>query len=340
MGARRMGAATIDPGASPAARMLHWSMAYKLSDLLMELHASGVLARLGREPATAQDLAAEFRLWAPAVDRALALLALAGIVEQAAGGHYVLPSECRDGLALVALERQVRDWHGANRSLASVLATGRGGDPMDGATADFAAAYGAAMAGSKRAVALALARLADLPGATSILDVGGSDGTLVALLAARAPHARLTVADRDVVAPLFAARMAAAGLAGRARFVACDLRDDADLGADLGPAAEAADLAILSNLLHMLDTDARARLLTALRHRLPKGATVVVYDQFLHPSHTVDAAALMTLDWLNCGSLFDLDETACAAELRDCGFAEAVPRRFPMLPGAFVVATA
>lgn len=332
----RGSAATVDAGNSPGARMLHWLMAYKLSDLLMELHALGVLARLGREAATTDVLAAELGLHEAGLGRALALLTLAGIVEDEGSGRYRLPSDCRDGLALVTLESRVREWHIANRSLASVLATGRGGDPMDGATADFVEAYGAAMAGSKRAVALAVARLIDLSGTRNILDIGGSDGALIALLAARAPQARLTVADRTVVAPLFAARMEKAGLAERACFVACNLRKDADLGA----VAASADVAILSNLLHMLDTGARARLLTALHHRLPEGARVVVYDQFVRPSQTVDAAALMTIDWVNCGSMFDLDETVCAAELRDCGFSEAVPRRLAMLPGAFVVATA
>ena len=80
-------------------------------------------------------------------------------------------------------------------------------------------------------------------------------------------------------------------------------------------------------------------LLDALHNGLRRGARLVVYDQFLDPA-SFSAADLMTVDWACVGAEFSLTDRDMCERLERYGFTNVVSKRFPLLPGALVCASA
>ncbi|UXH76090.1 class I SAM-dependent methyltransferase [Roseateles amylovorans] len=329
-------AMSLDPRLNPA---LFWSMAYKLSDAVTLLLEGQALARLAESPASAATLAEALGWQTDPLTRLLDLLTSAGVLLRQ-GDRYAVPPATAAVLPVMAMEAQVRRWHAANGSLRRMVETGQGADPLGRIEEPaFHSGYQQAMAASTRALALHLFRHAGLTDGMRVLDLGGADGALAEQLARLMPNARFCVVDRPPVEPHFMARMAARAEslgpaeAARCRFVAEDVTRADRL---LTEAAES-QAVILSNLLHMIPQPAAQGLLAALHQVLPPGARLIVYDQFVLPDH-LDVAGLMTVDWVNLGTLFDGSDAALSAHLIHTGWHEVSARRFPLLPGALVCA--
>ncbi|KVU40985.1 hypothetical protein WK69_23495 [Burkholderia ubonensis] len=325
-------AALRAPSGNPA---MFWAMAYKISDILMTLTETGALARLQQAPATAEALAAASGWRAAPLARFLELLATVGVLERS-GAAYSLPSATRAVLPVVAMESRLRRWHADHGSLRAALETGVAERPLEQIDdAAFLTCYQQAMAASARALALHVYRYAAMPAHGAILDIGGADGALAGELAALLPHTRYCVVDRPPVAAHFDARVAGMADRERFRFVADDITQPQVLGTEIA----AADAAIVSNVLHLLSDREIDALLDALRGGLRSGARLVVYDQFLDPA-CFSAADLMTVDWACVGAEFALTDRDMCERLARHGFAAVASRRFPLVPGALVCASA
>ncbi len=103
-----------------------------------------------------------------------------------------------------------------------------------------------------------------------LLDVGGGDGSFLAAAGRRAPALRLWLFDLPAVAERARARLAAAGLAGRA------VASGGDMFRDSLPAG--ADLVSLVRVVHDHDDDAALALLRAVRAALPADGTLLLAE--------------------------------------------------------------
>ncbi|MCQ0029894.1 methyltransferase [Burkholderia glumae] len=320
------------PSGNPA---MFWAMAYKISDILMTLTETGALARLQQAPATAEALAAVSNWRAAPLARFLDLLATVGVLERR-DDAYALPSSTRAVLPVVVMESRLRRWHADRGSLRAALETGVTGRPLEQIDdAAFLTGYQQAMAASARALALHVYRYAAMPAHGIILDIGGADGALAGELAALLPRTSYCIVDRPPVAAHFDARVAGMADRERFRFVADDITRPQALDVEIA----AADAAIVSNVLHLLSDREIDALLHALRSGLRSGARLAVYDQFLDPA-CFSAADLMTVDWACVGAEFSLTDHDMCERLVRYGFAAVTSRRFPLVPGALVCASA
>jgi len=119
-----------------------------------------------------------------------------------------------------------------------------------------------------------LAKAFDFSDHSTVLDIGGCRGNLVAHLLAAHPGMHGQVFDLPPMGPLFEARMAELGLSGRASFTGGDFFAD-----DL----PAADVMVCGHVLSDWNTDQRALLLGKAFAALAPGGTLLVYDRMLHP---------------------------------------------------------
>jgi demethylspheroidene O-methyltransferase len=104
-----------------------------------------------------------------------------------------------------------------------------------------------------------------------LLDIGGGDGTFLAILAKRlAPDPRLILFDLPPVAALAAERFARMGMARRAAAIGGDFHADA--------LPTGADVATLIRVLHDHDDDAALALLRAARRALPADGTLILAE--------------------------------------------------------------
>jgi demethylspheroidene O-methyltransferase len=103
-----------------------------------------------------------------------------------------------------------------------------------------------------------------------LLDVGGGDGTFLCALALQVPDLRLMLFDLPAVVERARARLAAAGVTGRAQLHGGDFSS-----AELPPGA---DVVTLVRVLHDHDDSAALVLLRAVRRALPQGGRVVVAE--------------------------------------------------------------
>ncbi|MBK8323795.1 MAG: methyltransferase domain-containing protein [Betaproteobacteria bacterium] len=103
-----------------------------------------------------------------------------------------------------------------------------------------------------------------------LLDVGGGDGTFIAMAARRHPRLAAILFDLPAVAAHAAARFEREGLGLRARAVGGSFRAD--------PIPGGADVATLVRILHDHDDDVVLALLRNVHRALPPGGTLVVAE--------------------------------------------------------------
>lgn len=129
-----------------------------------------------------------------------------------------------------------------------------------------------ALAGRAKNVAPLLARNLPLPGAAHLLDLGGGTGLYAIALLQANPALRATVLDRPEVLKVAAEFAAAAGVADRLRLAPGDM---------FTTALPAADVVLLSNILHDWDVPECRALVARAAAALPAGGRLVIHDVFL-----------------------------------------------------------
>lgn len=131
-------------------------------------------------------------------------------------------------------------------------------------------AYSDLMADSQTLVAQDTLATVRLSGVRRVLDVGGGSGAFAVALCTARRDVSATVFDLPGVAPLAAARIAAAGLAGRVDFVPGSFRDD--------PLPEGADMITLVRVLYDHADATVAALLSRVFAALPPGGRLVISE--------------------------------------------------------------
>jgi hypothetical protein len=153
--------------------------------------------------------------------------------------------------------------------------------PDDGAVFDGAMTSGAAHRGGQ------LASVLEWDGVTTVVDVGGGQGLLLAALLQKVPGLRGVAADRPEVLEGASAVLAGSGVEDRIGLVACDFFSEVPQGGDVY---------ILSRILHDWADQPAKRILTATREAMSPGARVLLVEQVvpeaddLPPDEEVDLA--------------------------------------------------
>ena len=239
---------------------------------LLECLADGPLAtdavavRIDLPPAGAERLlraAAALRLvepigtaWALGSDGA-ALRGNRGIAEMVAH-HHLLYADLADPVALFRRG-------GGGGALSGLWRYAESpGDDAD------VAAYSALMAASQPLIAEQVIRAFPFHRHRRLLDVGGGEGAFLAAVGARAPTLELALFDLPAVGARAAARLAAAGLAGRSRIHGGSFLTDT-----LPPGY---DVISLVRVLHDHDDGPGMVLLRAIHDALPQSGTLVIAE--------------------------------------------------------------
>jgi cyclopropane fatty-acyl-phospholipid synthase-like methyltransferase len=141
-------------------------------------------------------------------------------------------------------------------------------------------------------VAPHLAAAAPLDGATTLLDVAGGTGLYAIAMLRRNPRLRAAVLDRPEVLKVAEEFRRASGVADRLEL------QPGDMFADPWPAA---DVILLSNVLHDWDVLECRALIRRAAETLPRGGRLLIHDVFLDDDHggplpiALYSAALFTL---------------------------------------------
>jgi hypothetical protein len=263
----------------------------------------GIADRLAGGARSSDELALETRAHAPSLQRLLRALASLGLLRSDERGRFGLtplgeylrsdvPGSMLGMAQLFAAEEHGAVWSTAAYSIAS-------GEPAfehlygrtlweyldDDRALD--AVFCAAMESIASTFAPAIAHALALGEARMVADVGGATGTLLAAILTRNPAARGILYDRPAVVEA-ARRDAPAVLRERADFVAGDFMRS----------VPAADVLVLSHVLHdWSDTDA-VQILTNCRAALPPHGRVVVFESVIEPGDAPDFGKLLDLEML------------------------------------------
>ena len=288
----------------------------------VELDVFTIVARA--EPAASAAAIARAMSTDPRASEALlnALVAL-GLLTKTDGAFFDTPVAKRFLVAgskddaSMALRHSLSLWPRGS-TLTEVVRTGRpvASTEMAGLGQDWTKPFIAAMHRNAALRAPLVVRAVGAAEVKRLLDVGGGSAAYSIAFAQANPDLSAEVFDLQSVLPLAEQNIATAGLSGRVRLRAGDLRRD-----EFG---QGYDLVLLSAICHMLDPAENKDLLARVQRSLVSGGRVVIQDHVMKPDKTAPrAGALFAINMLvgtPGGSTYS--EAEYAAWLEQAGFKE------------------
>ncbi|MGD0695074.1 MAG: methyltransferase [Terriglobia bacterium] len=188
---------------------------------------------------------------------------------------------------------------------------------------EWARAFIAAMHRNAAERAPLVVQAVGVEGVRRMLDVGGGSAAYSIAFARASAELQAEILDLPTVLPIAESHIQDAGLAGRIRTRAGDLRTN-----ELG---EGYDLVLVSAICHMLDPEENRELIRRCFAGLAPKGRIVVQDFILEPDKTAPKfAALFSLNMLvgtRAGSSYS--EGEYAAWLREAGFGDVRHLRLP-----------
>ncbi|MGD8202236.1 methyltransferase [Ornithinimicrobium sp. W1679] len=124
---------------------------------------------------------------------------------------------------------------------------------------------------------------------STIADVGGGHGQLLALMLSAAPTARGILLEREAVARRAEELLRTAGVLDRVRI---------QPGSFFDAAPDDADLYVLRRVLHDFDDEQAAAVLTTLHSHMPDGATLLVVESVVPTGNAPHLAKALDLDMM------------------------------------------
>jgi demethylspheroidene O-methyltransferase len=259
------------------------------SQILLACVELDLMRRLADGPRTAQDLAPELAMTADAAQRLLLAAASLGLAERRGEDgdgmpHFGLGTVGAALLSNPGLVAMIRHHRLLYADLADPVALLRGARSTnlakywsyhDGATpsappADAVRGYSGLMAASLALVADDILDAYPFDRHRCLLDVGGGTGGFLIEVGRRAPRLELRLFDLPAVADLAQARLAAAGLQGRAEAKGGDFLHD--------PLPRGADLISLVRIIHDHDDAFALQILANARRALAPGGTLLLAE--------------------------------------------------------------
>ncbi|MFG2950756.1 methyltransferase [Streptomyces adustus] len=263
----------------------------------------GVADALGEQPAGAEQLAAQLGVEPRPLLRLLRALTCYGVFAQNEDGRFVhtdmsrlLREDDPHSLRYIALWcTEPWTWDAwplldeAVRSGGSVFHElyGKGFfDYLHEDAQDSAHVFNQAMTTSSEQSARDVAELLDLTGVTTVADIGGGQGHVLASLLEKHPDVRGTLLDLPRVVEKADARLRVGGaLAERARIVGGDCREDIPVEADLY---------IIKNILEW-DDDSTRRTLRNVMAKARPGTRVVIIENLVDDTPSMKFTTSMDL---------------------------------------------
>ena len=298
-------------GFSPAGHLLSLITGYWISQAIHVAAQLGIADLLGKRGRPVEDLAAATGSNADALYRLLRGLASAGVFAEAAPRQFVLtpmgallkremPGNLRDFSRLQgegwhwdawgSLAESVRNGHPAQ-----VLADGAG--RPDANCFDYlasrpaaAAVFNAAMSGYSSQVHAAVADAYDFSAARVVMDVGGGQGGLLALLLGQYPSLRGVLFDQDSVVAGARETFLDAEVADRVQIVSGDFFSGLPQGANV---------VLLCAVIHDWDDDRAAAILGNVLRVLGRDGRLLIVDNVIpegneaHPGKLIDIEMLL-----------------------------------------------
>ena len=298
--------------APPADRIVELGHVVEAAAAFRAAGRLGVVEQLGREPATADEVALRCGTAPGATALLLEALEALGVLRRD-----------DDRYAVTAMTRWLGTLEAGWARLDEVVRTGR---PVVAADTPAGAAelYPDVVPFLTRlfapAIRQAAERLAPVDG--DVLDVGAGAAPWSLALAAADPTARITALDLPEVLPVTRRAVSQAGLDDRFRLQPGDV-----FTADLPEGGY--DLVLLANVCHLFDADTNRALLRRLRRVLRPGGTLAVVDAL--PSGDPDERRLLALYALGlrlrtaAGAVYPLESYSAWAAEAGLGPVSAVP---------------
>jgi hypothetical protein len=293
----------------PIVEMLDLYMTGVTLRLVIPIVAEAGIADLLLEgPRSVSTLAAATGLDADALGRLLRLLASVGIFAENDDGEYANTrlSETLATSAPISMRDLARlpltpGWIGAMQALpAAVRAPGATAwDLAHGmpifeylpAHPDEAALFQGAMTTFSGAEAAAVRAAYDFSAIGTLVDVGGSEGVLLASILSANPSMRGVLFDLPVMVEGAAERFAAHGVADRATVV----------GGDFFESIPAGDAHLLKHILHDWDDEHCVAILRSCRNAIVDGGRLLVVEEALPPGNTPSPGKMLDLTMLMVG---------------------------------------
>jgi hypothetical protein len=258
---------------------------------------------LAAQPRTAAELAPLVGAHARSLHRLLRALASLGLFGEDHDGRFAvtpLGEQLRSdvpgtmyGMArFVGTEEHGAAWNALAYAVASGESAfehvhGRSAWEYFDENADLSTIFNGAMTSLMSAFRAEIAEHLALDGAHTVCDVGGSAGVLMETLLQKHPSLRGIVFDRPAV--IEQVRGAIGGV----------LRERCDFaGGDFFESVPAADVLVISRVLHDWSDDDAVRILASCRAALPAHGRVAVIDSVIEPGDAPDFGKLLDLEML------------------------------------------
>jgi orsellinic acid C2-O-methyltransferase len=285
---------------SPLLEATFGAMAAKTVYAAAELRLADLLAR-GLH--SSQELAERTSTHAPSLRRLLRALAGLGIVAQTGPDRFELAelgerlrADAADSVcALVLMRAGPEFWRSWDELVASVRTGEPGWDRANGLPLyEFlarhpqqAATFNLAMAQHSRSVAPAVMAACDFARFTTVVDVGGGDGTLLAELLRAQPGLKGVLFDLPAGLAGAPDTLAAAGVADRCRVVPGDF---------FVAVPEGADAYVLKQVLHNWDDERAVAIMRNCRTAMAPDARLVILERVLPELASAGSPQSLLLD--------------------------------------------
>jgi hypothetical protein len=272
---------------APAA-LMDCLMGFVRTHALRTAIAVGLPDVLAGRALTAEELAAECAVVPSGMRRLLRCLVEAGAVAVDRSGRHELSAWGQGlrtgtpGSARAYVEYVADVVVPVGRHLPDLVRSGRAGDPF---TTEYGRDFFAELAADRATGALFDAAMAstldslcgavaarDWSQVTTVVDVGGGNGRLLAAVLSAHPHLKALLAEQPHVLASAVPVLSAAGTADRTRLVECDFFDAVPAGADAY---------LLARILHDWDDDSALRILAAVRAAMPPHARLHLVELVL-----------------------------------------------------------
>lgn len=278
--------ATAAAGLPPGLLLYQMSIGHYVSRALHVAAKLRVADRLASGPRSADELARELELSAPALRRVLRLLASAAVFAEGEDGRFELtpvgaalrsdvPGSSRASVMLFAgpfLQDLWKDLEFCVRTGSpSFRRENPDADPFDSIAKDpeAAAIFDEAMATFAPQTAAAVAAAYDFSSFEKLADVGGGNGALLVGILKANPKLRGMVFDQPHVAARAREHVAAAGIADRCEVVAGSFFDRVPPGADAY---------LLKHVIHDWDDAKASAILKACRAAMPAEGRLLIVE--------------------------------------------------------------
>jgi hypothetical protein len=256
----------------------------------------GIAEALAAGPKSGAELAAEVDAQPDALTRVLRGLAVEEVVAEQDDGRFALTplGEALTALRGAALVRGEVYYAPAAELLATVTGGGTAFERFHGQAffehlgrhPEREATFQASMAGRSDQEAADVVAAYDFTELSTVVDVGGGRGVLLAAILASAANAHGVLLDREAAVPAARTHLESLGLAGRTNCVAGDFFAEVPAGGDAY---------VLSRVLHDWDDADAGRILATCRRAMAPGSRLLIVESIL-PERALDRPAAIRMD--------------------------------------------